>query len=830
MANIEGDFSISIPCGQYEVAFQSLGYKTIKKTLQISADNEDLNITMQQAVYQLATVNIDPNAEDPAYNIIRKATVMSELYKKQITAYTTNLYIRQFYNIDDIPWLARKAIPEDELKEIETGNIKETLLEYRFERPNKVKERIIAKRTGDKDTSKTGSNYINLSFYNLGGPGIINPLSRGAFQVYKFEHIHSYYEGSQKIHKIKLIPRREGNDLMKGYIYINDEIWNLNKVNVTYKQTGGTISYIQFYNKVKEFVWMPVNHKIKVDFGLLGFKGEVQYLATLSDLQVSTDTIIDQKIKNSTKSYTAAPSKEDSSIVKSQVNKGEKNKTQGKIEELIQKKKLSNRETYKLVRLLKKQAAEERKKDSVRSLEVKRDYTLEYEDSALVENDSLWKKERDVPLSEKERLIYVGRDSLNKVENGDTVINEERGFFGNLLFYDGGIQSENKRRTFNPKGILSGLSGYFNTVDGFTINKSILTYSWNNKKGKFYSIEPQLGYTFSREKVIGLLDFKAQYNMKKRAGFNFSAGRKTSDFNTQQAMHPLLNTFASLIFTENFPKFYQRDFVEIEHHIDIKNGLVLSSTFSYNDRKALVNNSSYALFDSESREYTSNNPDNPLLLTNPGLITDHQSAILDISLSYTPRQFYTYHKNKKVVLRSKYPTFNLDYRQGINDLLGSDADFSALSFSVQQSFSYRLINRINYHVEVGKFLTNDQVFFADFKNFNTSPFYLKNNNAINAFNLLDYYSFNTNNEYLEAHLSIEDNHILLKRLPLLNASNLTEKVYFNYLLIDDRSANYYELGYSLNRIFLFMNLGIYASFEDDEFDQFGFRLGLDIFN
>jgi len=57
-------------------------------------------------------------------------------------------------------------------------------------------------------------------------------LSKNAFAVYEFEHISTYYEDSKAIHKIKIIPRRNGNDLMRGFIYINDKVWNIHNVDV----------------------------------------------------------------------------------------------------------------------------------------------------------------------------------------------------------------------------------------------------------------------------------------------------------------------------------------------------------------------------------------------------------------------------------------------------------------------------------------------------------------------------------------------------------------------------------------------------------------------
>lgn len=829
MANAKGEFSLQLNCGSQEISFQSLGYQTKKIQLNIRPDQDATTIELKKVSYTLKEVNIDPSSEDPAYNIIRKATVMAEFYKKQITAYSARLYIRSFYNVKNLPWLAEKMIPDKELKDVKTGNINETILEYSYEKPNKVKERIIARKTGDQDSSRSSSNYINLNFYNIGGAEMVNPLSRAAFGVYKFEYLNSYFEGDQKIHKIEIIPKRKGNDLMEGYLHINDGSWSINAVDVQFSQIGAVIDYIQFYKKVDDFVWMPINHKIKVNFSMVGVKGKAQYLATLSDVEVKTDKNIDEKIRNNLKNFQAAIEKEkkDSLATTKAVKDQPESKTQQKIEELIQKEKLSNRETYKLVRLIRKQRKNESKDDSLRSLEVKRNYELIYEDDALTKTDSIWKQERQVPLSEEEGDIYQARDSLNKEKKGDTIYNKPRSLFGNILFFSGGLKGKNKKTTFSPKGIFAGIDGNFNTVDGFKIRKSLFTFRHENYKGKFWEIEPKVAYAFSREKFLGRFDFSSQYYKKRRAGIDFSLGRATADFNAHQPMHPTVNALASLLFTDNFPKYFQEDFVQVSHHIDLLNGLVLNTSFRYSDRKKLSNNSSYKLLDFRDREYRTNLPAHPEVVANPDLIRNHKSSKFIADLSYTPRQFYRLTSDEKQILSSKYPTFKLSYQQGLEDFLESESDFNFLSFSVHQSFSYRLINKISYHLEAGHFLNNDQLFFADFKNFSTSPFYLQTNFGSDHFSLLNYYRYNSSQEYFQAHFSLEDNHILLKYLPPFNQTSLTEEIHFNYL-INDQINNYFEVGYSLNRIFLMFNLGLYGAFEGDHFQSLGFRIGLEL--
>ncbi|MEQ8909702.1 MAG: DUF5686 and carboxypeptidase regulatory-like domain-containing protein [Vicingaceae bacterium] len=824
MANIEGDFSINLACRNYQVKVQSMGYQSKSLYLDLSKVQE-LNITLLPAVYQLNEVVVDPNSEDPAYNIIRKATAMAEYYKEQITAYQATLYVRNFFDVDKLPWIAKKFAEEDELAELKTGDIEETILEYSYRKPNEVKEKILGRKTGRFDTLRSSSSYINLNFYNLGGSEMINPLSRGAFTVYKFEYQNTTFEGNLKVHKIKIIPRRRGNDLMSGFIYINDGIWNLNKVDVEFEQPMAHIKYKQIYNKLGDLVWMPTNHQLEVTVSVMGFEMLVNYLATLKNIKVETDSVVDQRILSSIR--LPAEAQKDSSFTQTKTERKALSKRQKKIDELIQKQELNKRETFKLVRLIKAESEEREKKDTARSLERSISRKVEFADSAFHLSDSAWNSMRDVPLTEKEVEIYDKRDSLNRIQSGDTIINKERGLVDKILFFNGTLRGRNKLLHYEPKGILAGLSPSFNTVDGWLLQKELFTFRYDDYKGKRFEISPSLSYAFAREQFMGQLDFEGTFNPKKRARVFASAGRKSSDFNRRHRLDPVLNTFSTLIFTENYPKFYQEDFIQMGHQRDLANGLVLQLTAAYSDRIALQNNSSQKVFDFMDQDYTSNLPLHPDVLENPSLVAQNKAFNLQVDLEYTPEQYYRFRGHEKRMLGSKYPSFKLSYRQGVPDVFDSESNYKMLRFSIQQSKPIRLIDEVSYKLSAGKFISRNTLNFADYENFNVNPAYLMFNNFSNSFKQLDYYAFNSKDYFIEGHFAVQNNHLLLKYLPLLNQTEWKERVEFNYLYTEQKQQ-YYEFGYSLDRILLMMNVGAFVGFVDHQYQSFGIRLGLNI--
>lgn len=833
MANEEGEFQMNLPEGQFELLFQNLSYETKTVPIQLKPGKQEINVVLKSIAYALKEVEVDPSSEDPAYNVIRKSLAMAEYYKKQRESYKAKLYARTSFEVTDLPWLMEKLADEEDIKEMKAGYIVESLVEYSYEKGGKVKERIIAQKTAMKDTNMNGSNFVNLDFYNLGGSGIINPLSRSSFAVYKFEYLASLYDGEQLIHKIRIIPRRNGSDLMKGVIYINDQLWNVNKVDVSFNSNMSEVFYKQIYREVDENVWFPMHHQIEGSVSIIGLKADFRYLATIKEVEVKTDSFINEQIKEKIKIQEKAKYKaEETEEIQEEnpaITSVEKKLTKSeireeKINELIEKDKLTKVESLKLVKLIKKQQAEiEEESDTTESLEIQNWRTVEYDDSARANNDSLWGAERQIPLSEKDQAIYRKTDSIQKVDNGDTIVNKDRSIIGDLFLFDGRIKTKNKAVYFRPNGLIVGIGGYFNTVDGYAITKNLGSFEKNKGKGKYYTFSPTLGYAFSRDRWIGEATFETQYKKESASKILIKGGSVTEDFNGQVAMDPQVNNIASLFFLQNYPKFYQRNYVSIQHRSDIGNNLELSLGVQYNDREELKNNSDQDFSLVGDKEYTSNVPVHSDILPNSPLLKSHQSGIIEANLSYQTKQYFRYSKGKKMKYSSQSPKVTLGYQQGIPDFFDSDVQFSLIKAGIERSFSYRLIDRIYYHVEMGKFLNNNQLYFADYQAFNVNPFEFNFTTENSSFALLPYYGFNSSDYYLEAHTSLRNNFILLKYLPLLNKTNWKEEIGFSYLYTE-REQHYYEVSYGLSQILLLLDVKAYASFLDHEYANFGLRV------
>jgi hypothetical protein len=97
----------------------------------------------------------------------------------------------------------------------------------------------------------------------------------------------------------------------------------------------------------------------------------------------------------------------------------------------------------------------------------------------------------------------------------------------------------------------------------------------------------------------------------------------------------------------------------------------------------------------------------------------------------------------------------------------------------------------------------------------------------NSFRLLPFYQYSTGKQYAEAHLNFQTYKLILKQLPLIKKTAMSEILYVNYLSTPD-IKNYVEAGYGFNNLFLFLNAEVMAGFENGSFRSWGFKVSVNL--
>lgn len=119
--------------------------------------------------------------------------------------------------------------------------------------------------------------------------------------------------------------------------------------------------------------------------------------------------------------------------------------------------------------------------------------------------------------------------------------------------------------------------------------------------------------------------------------------------------------------------------------------------------------------------------------------------------------------------------------------------------------------------------------FSEYKHFNTQSLPVMVSGFGKSFQLLDFYKYSTDDQYLEGHLHYKSRLLLLKRLPVISKRIWTENLYVNYFNTSSLH-NYLELGYGFGNIIALGNLGVFVSFEDGKYQATGVKVSFEIKN
>ncbi len=842
-ANEDGYYELKMPEGTYTCVFQCLGYETQPHTVVMGQATVTLDISLREKAYEIKEVIITDKREDPAYGIMRRAIAMAPYYMNQVSEYKADLYVKGSLHIEKISRLV-KRLAKDELKNFKEGNtyVEESFNEIEFNTPNKYKQKVLKKTGSMPQQDGGGGNAMGMITISVYDPQAIepsiSPLSSSAFAHYNFRYEGFIEEDNRVINKIKIIPKHKGKQLVSGYIYIADNYWNVHSLDIKGQfPMFGDYSVQVNFGEVSENVWLPVSHRINFNGSVLGNKGEFRYTSSLRYAHITENTairkpdalLLAEQQRKAVQQHEAPPQ------ILAETKSAPKSKTSQKIEKILEKENLSNREAYKLARLMQKEADAEKKKNEGLDMSesIYQEYKREVDSAANRQDTAYWAKMRPVPLMPDEVKSYQDKaaktalvpppssepkDSTRKASKPQNkfISTSKKVLWGTniRLGKNGGM--------IEYRGLKPSRIG-FNTVDGFFVGQE-LTYRKNftKQKGNRLSVTPEAIWAINRRTVMWNVNANLTYAPLKRGNATLAFGQKSTDFNGQRGMYPFENTVASLFFRRNYMKLYEQTYVQASNNIDIANGLQLDVNVLYSKRTMLDNHSDYSFFYRDSREYSPNIPQNAELVCP---LTDHTNTSFTLNLHYTPQYYYRIdHNKRKRMLKSDFPTFHIGWRKGLKDVFGSDSNYDLLYGAVIQRIETGFMQEFKYQVGGGAFVNREAVFFPDFYHFRTLEIPVTMGSVESpGFNLLEYYRYSTSDKYVMANLYYTAPFLILKYLPFFNNRALwSEGLQLGYLYTPEMK-NYFELGYTIGLIW---QAGVFVGFENFSYRSVGFRLSL----
>lgn len=809
--NAQGFYEVVLTSGTYILTFQYLGHETQEKLIAVGADFIELNITLKVQPTELRSVIVSSGNEDPAYTIMRKAIAKAKYHTQQLDSYSAEVYMKGTGKLLDYPWLAKKMVEKEGIKKNQAF-VSESVSEIKYTRPHKFEEKVISIRTDGKDNNTSPTGFINGSFYEPTIAETVSPLSPSAFSYYKFEYMGTFTDREYEVNEIKVTPRLRGDNVVEGTIFIVDNWWSIHSLDLKTTKLGVKIGVKQVYAPIENKAWLPVSNQFKIEGRFFGFEFVYDYLATMSKYKIQLNPkliipdmeVIDEKIeKKEAKAIEKKNSKKDQDLQ----------------ERLASGKEITRKELKQIMKEQEKQELKESKEPEVVS-----ETTFKI-DSGAYKGDSLyWAEIRPVPLSEDEVIGYKKMDSLavqeRKIEAGDTL-----------------KRNAKNRKGFQPWDILIGDSYriskqsnlkiefpqvWFNTVEGFyliyRLNYGIQLQDTSRTR---INIRPTVRYSFAREKVSGTINF----NMRNRNyRLRVEGGRYMQQFNADEPILPVVNTFMTLLLEENLMKIYERDYIDVQYMRKLNDKYSIDTDFTWARRRAMQNNTNYKWVNRDKIEgYTPNAPEN--LEADTTHFETHEAFTGSVKLTARPWLKYRIRNGRKSQIHNSTPTLSLMYRKGFDNIFGSDINFDQVEVGASHSFNNGVRGKVDFNIRAGVFLNSDSLAFMDYKHFlgNRTPF--STTDPAGSFRLLDYYLYSTSDKYLAVNAHYNFRRFLVTSIYELRMLGIRENVFINYLATPT-SKNYTEVGYAIDGILRVFRLEGAVAFRDGRYLDYGFRIGI----
>lgn len=825
-SNIDGDYVVRVEPGKYDVVYQYLGYETVIKIIEVDTEFVTQNITLKPQKIILKEVVIKAGKEDPAYTIMRKAIAKAKYHANQLDGYSAKVYMKGAGRLKDSPWFLRKQIAKEGIDST-MAFVTESVTEVKYTRPNKYEENVISIRTSGDDNNTSPMQYINGSFYEPKVVDAISPLSPRAFSYYKFRYDGSFTERGYTISKIRVIPRTNGDNVFRGDLFLIEDYWSIYSLDFTVSVFGIDIDLEQVCEPIEDKVWMPITHKFYVNGTFLGFDFEYDYLATLSNYDITINPDLDTNIE-------VIDEKVEKELAIEIHNDIKKSKNAAAIERLTQGDEITRKDLRKVMREYEK----EEWKEEFEEPNIIGERTLKYDSTAYEQDSTYWAKIRPVPLSKHENKGYKVIDSLANVQRnekeGDTLKVTKRDGFKIYDIFLGNTYKVGDKTHLKINSVLENSN--FNTVEGYNLDYSLsFIKTFENKH--WMKLSPLARYSIARNQFSGkiMLEYKiGDPLINRRTTIRVSGGKyisqlnrnnemlPISQYNSEKGMMPLLNTFTTLMLEGNYMKVYEKDFAEISISRKLGDKVTFNVGMNWEDRIPLFNNTNHTWVSWKDRTYTLNTP-----MHISGISTAfsrHRVTILNAKINFEPWLKYRIYNGRKRAVRSSSPLITTSIISAIN-AFESEVKFTRVYATIKHQFDVGSRGVLSYNIGAGGFLRKDSLSFIDYAHFqgNLSPF--TKSDPVKEYRIMDYYRYSSNDYYLSALLNHQFGKLVVTQIPWVYKQGIRENIFINYLGTASTNS-YVEIGYSWNYIYRVFKVEGVTSFENGKYKDWGIRIGV----
>lgn len=776
-ANADGLYQLTLPPGTYTIACKSMGYSQVSFNVTINGDEtiahdfslKDEGLAMKEVVVKSG------KDEDPAYKIIRQAIKQRTYHLRQVNAFQSAIYLKGVLRSTSVPKkIMGMKVDNEDLGADTAGRGVLYLLEeeahYYAQEPDKRKTIIHSVRqSGNSQGLGFAEMPPVITFYEnnvnafpqITPRGLISPISDNALNFYKYKLEGEFTENNQIIYKIKVTPRRQFEPVVSGTIYIVDGDWAIYSLSLSADDKAGL-----------EFV-----ESLRID---------QQFVSLRKDTWVAQRQVF----------YPAFNL-------------------------------LGIGLTGSFVTVYTGQKVNEPVPDSIFSKKI----VSTYDRDANKKDTAYWEAKRPIPLEQDEALDYKKKDSIAAIEVDPHLQDSlrrrgNRIGFADVLYSGKTIYGKGRKQSFHFDGLI--LATNYNTVEGLNVAPS-LAYRRLLDTGRTLNVRflPRYGFENRHFNAMGGVSYT--YNDPAWRGRGWTAGveggKYVFQYNAENPVVPILNTFSTLLYNQNYLKLYERWDGAAYFRRRMGNGLRWGARINFQRRLPLENISSYSWAKSDRPAMTSNVPDG-LKGYDLGV---HNALLLHLGLTWQPGITYVQYPDFKAPQGSSWPEFSLSYDKGISGPLKSRVNYDKWRFSIDGTQSLKLFGVLSYNLSAGGFINDNTVGIPDLMHLFGNEYFLATP-YMKSFQIAPYYKFsNTEKLYGEAHVEYNLYGLFTNKIPLFRNLNWYFILGNNTFYAGDNK--YYteaflgidNIGYKIYRL---LRVDFVHSWESNGVNRTGIRLGL----
>ena len=410
------------------------------------------------------------------------------------------------------------------------------------------------------------------------------------------------------------------------------------------------------------------------------------------------------------------------------------------------------------------------------------------------DNRELMDSLRPIALRQKEKMLYHRYDSLR--QQPDTIIRdttsvEKSNKMKEILWDVIGDNLVNRIHTdagafsMNISPILNPLYFSYSKSRGFSYRlKFGLQYTWNSHR--YLTFQPDFGYNFKQRQFYYSTPIRMNYNPKRNGyveikwanGNRINSGRLVDDIHKKMG-----DDF-------NVPEFKDQHFM-IVNNIAAYDWLELMTGVVYHRR----------------------NSTNHSLMRQLKLPEEYRSFAPMITVHLQPWRMG--------------PVLTANYERSFLNVFESNLKYERWEFDAAQKITLSSLRLLNWRAGAGFYSSRSTDYFVDYANFHDENLPSGwEDEWTGQFQLLNSLWYNESDYYIRGHMSLESPLLALGWTPLVGHFVETEMIYASLLSIQHTHL-YSEVGYGFkNRYF---STGIFASFLNHKFQNFGCKFTIELF-